>query len=95
MNKSNYLRKVDELGRIVIPKEIRKRFNILERDQLEIKVSNKKIIIEKYEFPISACMITNQESKENLTLADGKIILSKLGAEILRNELEVLLSSKK
>ena len=42
-------RKVDELGRIVIPKELRKKFCIDEKDGLEIYVEDDRIILKKYE----------------------------------------------
>lgn len=43
------VRKVDELGRIVIPKELRKIFNINKEDPLEIYVDEDSIILKKYE----------------------------------------------
>jgi len=46
---SGFVRKLDELGRIVLPIEIRKTFQIRERDPLEIFVDNEKIILKKYE----------------------------------------------
>ena len=46
---SGFVRKLDELGRIVLPIEIRKTFQIRERDPLEIFVDNDKIILKKYE----------------------------------------------
>ena len=42
------VRKIDELGRIVIPKEIRKFLNIKSGDDFEIKIDSNKIILEKY-----------------------------------------------
>lgn len=42
-------RKVDPLGRIVIPKELRRSFNIVDdKDFLEIYVEGDKIILKKY-----------------------------------------------
>ncbi|PYG88468.1 transcriptional pleiotropic regulator of transition state genes [Ruminiclostridium sufflavum DSM 19573] len=43
------VRKVDELGRIVLPIELRKTFNIEEKDALEIFVEDSTIILKKYE----------------------------------------------
>lgn len=43
------VRKVDELGRIVIPKELRTNFDIDEKDALEIYVDANTIILKKYE----------------------------------------------
>ena len=45
---SGIVRKVDELGRIVIPKELRKTLNIKNSDDLEITIDNNKIVLEKF-----------------------------------------------
>lgn len=45
---SGIVRRVDSLGRVVIPKEIRKVLKIKENEQLEIKVEDDKIILSKY-----------------------------------------------
>jgi AbrB family transcriptional regulator, transcriptional pleiotropic regulator of transition state genes len=47
------IRHLDELGRIVIPIEIRKRFGLTERDALEISVKNQTILLSR---PKSACV---------------------------------------
>ena len=47
------IRHLDELGRIVIPIEIRKRFGLTERDALEIAVKNQTILLSR---PKSACV---------------------------------------
>ena len=49
------IRKVDELGRIVIPIEIRNQFNITEKDQMEIYVEGSNIILKKYELNCIFC----------------------------------------
>ena len=49
MNYTGIIRKVDELGRVVIPIEIRNQFNIIEKDSLKIYVDNDSIILKKYE----------------------------------------------
>jgi transcriptional pleiotropic regulator of transition state genes len=43
------VRKVDELGRVVIPIELRRTLNIEEKDSLEIYVDGEHIILKKYE----------------------------------------------
>lgn len=43
------VRKVDELGRVVLPIELRRNFDINEKDALEIFVDDDKIILKKYE----------------------------------------------
>ncbi len=42
------IRKVDELGRIVIPMELRNKLGIQEKDPLEIFVDGSSIILKKY-----------------------------------------------
>ncbi|MGI5881121.1 MAG: AbrB/MazE/SpoVT family DNA-binding domain-containing protein [Syntrophomonadaceae bacterium] len=49
MKSTGVVRKVDELGRIVIPIELRRTMGIEEKDALEIYVDNEKIILRKYE----------------------------------------------
>ena len=46
---SGVTRRIDELGRIVIPKEIRKNLKIHNADELEIKVEDDRIILNKYD----------------------------------------------
>ena len=41
-------RKIDELGRVVLPKEIRDVLDIKEKDAIEIFTDNDKIILQKY-----------------------------------------------
>jgi len=42
------VRKIDELGRIVLPIEIRKALDIKDRDQIEIHVEGSTIVLTKY-----------------------------------------------
>ncbi len=49
MKSTGVVRKVDELGRIVIPIELRRTMGIEEKDALEIYVDSDKIILKKYE----------------------------------------------
>lgn len=48
LKSTGIIRKVDELGRVVIPKEIRENLEILEKDPVEIFVDGNKVIIQKY-----------------------------------------------
>jgi len=56
LKSTGIVRKVDELGRIVLPKELRQTLNIRERDPIEIFVDNSSIVLQKYE---PACMFCN------------------------------------
>lgn len=49
MKSTGMSRKIDELGRIVIPKEIRKNVNIHNGEELDIYVDDRKIILRKAE----------------------------------------------
>jgi len=48
MNNTGIIRRIDDLGRVVIPKEIRRTFNIKEGDPLELHISNDMICFKKY-----------------------------------------------
>ena len=49
MKSTGIVRKVDELGRVVIPIELRRMLDIGEKDGLEIYVDGDKVILRKYE----------------------------------------------
>ncbi|MBR2293264.1 MAG: AbrB/MazE/SpoVT family DNA-binding domain-containing protein [Clostridia bacterium] len=56
MKSTGVVRKVDELGRIVLPIEIRKTLDIQQKDAIEIFVEEDKIILQKYQ---PACIFCN------------------------------------
>jgi len=49
MKSTGMVRRVDELGRIVLPKEMRTVMDIAERDPLEIFVEDGRIVLQKYQ----------------------------------------------
>ena len=49
MKSTGIVRKIDDLGRMVIPKELRKTMDIDKKDPMEIFVEGDKIILKKYE----------------------------------------------
>ena len=49
MKSTGIVRKVDELGRVVIPIELRRTLGIQIKDSLEIYTDSEKIILKKYE----------------------------------------------
>ena len=53
MQGTGIVRRIDELGRVVIPKEIRKTLRIKEGDPLEIYTDKENLVISKYS-PISS-----------------------------------------
>lgn len=71
MKSTGIVRRVDELGRIVIPKEIRSTYDICEKDALEIFVENDSIILRKYE---PACIFCG--NARDITIFKGKNVCS-------------------
>ncbi len=59
MVKTGMTRRIDELGRLVIPKEIRKNLKIKDNDQVEINVVDNKIVLNKYDSINIDLVITN------------------------------------
>ncbi|MFD1708139.1 AbrB/MazE/SpoVT family DNA-binding domain-containing protein [Siminovitchia sediminis] len=86
MKSTGIVRKVDELGRVVIPIELRRTLGIEEKDALEIYVDDEKIVLKKYK-PSMTCHITGNVSDENALFAGGKLVLSREGAEQLIEEI--------
>lgn len=62
MKSTGIVRKVDELGRVVIPIELRRTLNINEKDALEIYVEKNRIILQKYE-PTDECVFCGNTEK--------------------------------
>lgn len=69
MKSTGILRKVDELGRIVLPIELRRTLDIAEKDALEIFVEGDNIILHKYH---PACIFC--DSTKNIISYKGKNI---------------------
>ena len=57
MKSTGIVRKVDELGRVVIPIELRRNLSIDVKDALEIFIDGEKIILKKYS---PACIFCGQ-----------------------------------
>lgn len=72
MKETGIVRKLDELGRITLPIELRRTLNISERDSVEISIQDDKIILEKYE-PVD--IFTGE--KDNLIEYHGKKVSKK------------------
>ncbi|NLY55344.1 MAG: AbrB/MazE/SpoVT family DNA-binding domain-containing protein [Firmicutes bacterium] len=69
MKSTGIVRKVDELGRVVIPIELRRTLDIEERDSLEIYVDGEHIILKKYQ---PACIFCGN-AKDVRTFMDKMI----------------------
>lgn len=69
MKSTGMVRKVDELGRIVIPMEIRRTLSIEQKDPLEIYVDGDRIILRKYGEECVFC-----GGSEDLAEYEGKFV---------------------
>ena len=81
MKSTGVVRKVDELGRIVLPKELRTILGINERDSIEIFTDNDMIILQKYQ---PACIFCSNAN--DIIYFNGKRICSECVAK-LKNQL--------
>ena len=74
MKSTGIVRRVDELGRVVIPIEIRNKFDIAEKDPIEIYVDGSNIILKKYE---QSCIFCGS-SKIYLTIKKNLFVVNAL-----------------
>ncbi len=77
MKATGITRPVDELGRIVIPKEIRRSFKIKERDLLEIFIEGDSIVLRKTDNVCAICASAEQTEE-----IGGKFVCQKCIAKI-------------
>ena len=81
MKSTGIVRKVDELGRIVLPIELRRTLDIAEKDAIEIYVDGESIILKKYEPTCIFC-------------GDGRNVENYRGKNICANCMKELRSGK-
>lgn len=86
MKSTGMMRRIDELGRIVIPKEIRKNLRIKEGENLEIYVENETIFLKKYsalknlsEMATIYAEVINSFVKENVVITDNDTVIAVSG----------------
>ena len=86
MKSTGVVRRIDELGRIVIPKEIRKNLRIKNGDSLEIFLDDEAIILKKYSQIESLEMLAenyvetfNQVMKHNIIVTDRDKVIAIAG----------------
>ncbi|WP_193065135.1 AbrB/MazE/SpoVT family DNA-binding domain-containing protein [Oceanobacillus oncorhynchi] len=87
MKSTGVTRKVDILGRVVIPKELRDTLDVRIKDSMEILLDEDKVVFRKYQ-ATNACMVTGKVADDNVTLADGSIVLAKDVLEKIYHELQ-------
>lgn len=81
MKSTGMVRKVDELGRLVLPSEIRQTMDIQPRDSMEIFTDEDRIILQKYQ---PACIFCS--NADNITIFQGRRVclacIEKLKSEL-------------
>lgn len=101
MKPTGIVRKIDELGRIVLPKEMRKCLNINTGDDFQIRLEDEKIIFEKYSYlknyeqeilNIINCFIS--ETTYDISLVVNSKIINK-NNEIIDQKLDRLIQERK
>ncbi len=60
MKSTGIVRKVDDLGRVVIPIELRRTLDIEEKDPLEIHVDGEQIVLRKH---MASCVFCGSEQE--------------------------------
>ena len=80
MKETGILRRIDELGRIVIPKEIRRKLKIREGDNMDIFVNDDTVILKKYSLMKDLEMIL-------------EILLTSINATMIITNLENVIAS--
>ncbi len=80
MKSTGIVRKVDELGRIVLPIELRRTLDIAEKDSLEIYVDEDSIILKKYH---PACIFCGDA--RDITSYKGKNVCAKCLSELSKS----------
>ncbi len=79
MKSTGIVRRIDELGRIVLPIELRNNLGIKTKDAIEIFVEEDRVILKKYE---PACLFCG--NADDVILYRGKLVCRKCYKEIAR-----------
>lgn len=109
MKSTGIVRRIDDLGRIVIPKEIRKTLKIKENESLEVFINNDEIILKKFSNMNDLEKIVENYIKVLKDITGNNIIITDRNkvigtSEILKNEylnkdisenLDILLNNRK
>ncbi len=92
MKQTGVTRKIDELGRIVIPKEIRKNLGIRDGEALEIFTSEDSIILKKYfevrryeDLSSKLCELIKNIYNVDLVITDREKIITSSNKDIVEN----------
>ncbi|OUZ12968.1 transcriptional regulator [Bacillus pumilus] len=84
----DYVRYIDNVGRVVLPTDIRKRLKIHPRDFMEIYREEDQIVIKPY-WQDKPCIVTGEVTNSNKVLSGG-VVISPEGARLLLQDLLAL-----
>ena len=88
MKATGIVRRVDELGRIVLPIELRRTLDIVEKDALEIYVEGSAVILKKYRTSCIFC-----DSGKDVTVFHGKGLRPESWEELGESRMMIVLLS--
>ncbi len=71
MKSTGLVRKIDDLGRIVLPMDLRKKMDLQNGDSLEIFVDGDKLVLTKYK---RTCMFCDNAPDADMIYYSGKLI---------------------
>ncbi len=102
----NYIKRIDDLGRIVIPKEVRRSLCIQNNENMEIIINNDEIILKKHNLLktkeqeiVKLCKVINNITGNGVILADREKILysniDSLNNKELTNDLKEIITNRK
>ena len=97
MKSTGVIRRIDELGRIVLPKEIRRNLGIRDGENLEIFVEDEKVVLKKFskvkdygEFINSICKIVDNVYDVKIIVTDrDKVIATSLLDDVIGSEIDL------
>ena len=90
--KSGIIRRIDDLGRIAIPKEIRRVLRIHEGDSLEISIENGKVVLEPY-IPTGDYKQAINKLIENIKADNGSVVLGLADDDTEKANVSFIISS--
>ncbi|MBJ8025852.1 AbrB/MazE/SpoVT family DNA-binding domain-containing protein [Bacillus cereus] len=85
MKKTGMIRRVDDLGRVVLPKEMRRTLDLVPNTSVELFVQDGNVHLTKQE---RTCFVTGNISEDHMEFYDGRLILSPEGAKDLMKTLQ-------
>jgi len=108
MKATGILRRIDELGRVVIPKEIRKTMKMREGEELEIFTTEGEVVLKKYSElssmeSLSRALVTaiHRAAGRSVMVVDGDKVVASSGkglpkvGEAISEELRLLISARR